>query len=94
MARLLSLIERHEQNKIVRERYISNDVLFSFPFEKYGELVQLQLTGDTLITSSQLLPPLCIADTANIELPSLYPVKETVTLTPQNIYDLQNIYRK
>lgn len=94
VSRLLNIIEKYADQKLVRERFAINDAFFSFPFEKSDELVQLQLTGDTFLTSSKPLEPVCIANTENLELPDIYPIKETVTLSPQNIYDLENVYRK
>lgn len=94
ISKLLHLIETHADGNIVKERHLSDDLLFSFPFEKYGELIQFQLTTDTLMTSSQPLSPVCVADTEKYDLPDIYPIKATITLNPQNIYELRTVYRK
>lgn len=94
VSKLLHLLETHADNNIVKERFLFNDLLFSFPFEKYGDLIQFQLTADTLLTASRPLSPVYVADTEEYELPDIFPVKATITLNPQNIYELRTLYRK
>lgn len=94
ISKLLHLLETHADGDIVKERFLCNDALFSFPFEKNGNLIQFELTADTLLTASRPLSPVCIADTKNYDLPDIYPIKATITLNPENIYDLRTLYRK
>lgn len=87
-------MEMHSKDDIVKSRHILNNLEFSFPFEKAGDLIQLQLRGDTLLTSSSPLSPINPNVNVNIDLPKLFPIKETVTLNRENIYELKDIYRK
>lgn len=93
-SKLLHLLETHAEHNIVKDRFLYDDLLFSFPFEKYGDLIQFQLTADTLLTASRPLSPVCVVDTEKYELPDIFPIKATITLNPQNIYDLRTLYRK
>lgn len=93
IARLLQLIETHGNFDVVQDRAIFNSLFFSFPFEKNGNLVQFNLTGDTLVSSSKALSPIFKKEnTTQIELPNLYPSDELLGLLQENIYEKQNIY--
>ncbi|KAJ8926022.1 hypothetical protein NQ315_009877 [Exocentrus adspersus] len=51
-ARLLQLIETTcGRNDLVSDRYLINDLLFSYPFERQSDLIQFQLSGDTVVTT-------------------------------------------
>ncbi|PSN36555.1 hypothetical protein C0J52_09120 [Blattella germanica] len=67
-----------------------------FPFEKDGDLIQLDLTVNFLLNLSKPLPSYAsveeVESTKDIPLPDLYPIKHTVTLTKENIYEIQNIF--
>lgn len=88
------MIELIGQHEIVKERSIFNDLIFSFPFEKSGNLIQFQLSGDTFVVGTKPLRPVTDIETHNHELLSILPVKETITLNLENIYELINLYRK
>jgi hypothetical protein len=68
------------------------------PLEKDGDLIQLELTVNFLLNSATPLPVYASADeiqrTQDIALPDLYPIKHTVTLERENIYQTKNIFRK
>jgi hypothetical protein len=68
------------------------------PLEKDGDLIQLELTVNFLLNSATPLPVYADADvvqrTQDIPLPDLYPIKHTVTLEKENIYETKNIFRK
>lgn len=81
-------------SKVTRQRYVLHNLQFWYPFEKAGDLIQLQLRGDTLLTTSTPLSPITNEVTDELELPNLFPIKHTVTLNTENIYKLQTIYRK
>lgn len=92
--KLLHLIETHSKHDLTKERYVLNDLFFSFPFEYFGDLIQFQLTGDAVLVAANPLKPVYADSTEQFALPDIYPIKPTVTLTPQNFYDLDSIYRK
>ncbi|XP_018563370.1 39S ribosomal protein L37, mitochondrial [Anoplophora glabripennis] len=93
MSRLLQLIESTcGRDDLVNERYLFNDLLFSFPFERHGDLIQFQLSGDTVITSSKPLSPITGVSTESLELPDITPVKPTITLVKDNIYKLEKSF--
>lgn len=56
--------------------------------------MQFQLSADKLLLSTKPLEVLTKESVEEIALPDLYPIKHTVTLVPENIYELRNIYRK
>ncbi|KAL3288344.1 hypothetical protein HHI36_002792 [Cryptolaemus montrouzieri] len=91
-SKLLHLLESNEKYDIVRERFVLNDLFFSYPFEKEDNLIQFQLTGDAVLVSSKPLPPVTLESTENKKLPDLHPIKYTVTLNEENIYTVENIY--
>ncbi|KAB0804351.1 hypothetical protein PPYR_01321 [Photinus pyralis] len=92
VTKLLLAIELLADQNLVKQRLAINDLPFWYPFEKAGELFQFQLTGDCLVTSSNPLPPISSETTENLELPVMDPVKYTVSLNVENIYDLKNLY--
>lgn len=91
--KLLQLIELHEDSSIVKDRSLLSDLQFSFPFEKFGNLIQFELRSDVMITSNKPLSPIATDITDDLELPNIHPIKETITLNTENIYKLQNLYR-
>ena len=74
------------------------DEIVSVPLEKEGDLIQLELTVDILLSSAKALPiyasPEVIKATWSMELPDLYPAKCTITLEKENIYELRDIFHK
>ncbi|KAF5272436.1 hypothetical protein FQA39_LY07904 [Lamprigera yunnana] len=92
ITRLLQLIESRSDPNIVKQRHIINDLQFWYPFQKDGNLIQLQLQGNALITASKPLLPITNESTANHTLPDIYPIDFTNTLKKEHIYRIQNIY--
>ncbi|KAK9877513.1 hypothetical protein WA026_018622 [Henosepilachna vigintioctopunctata] len=91
-SKLLHLLETNENYDIVKKRYILNDLLFSFPFERDGSLIQFQLTGDSVVVSDKPLNPIIEKSMSEWKVPDLHPLKCTVTLNEENIYEIENIY--
>lgn len=71
-----------------------NDLFFSLPFEYFGDLIQFQLTGDSVLVADKPLQPVYTSSTEQFTLPDIFPIKPTITLNLQHFYDLDNIYRK
>lgn len=88
------MIELIGDSEIVKQRSIFNDLVFSFPFEKSGNLIQFQLSGDTFVAGTKRLHPVTDIETHNYELLSILPIKETITLNLENIYEITDLYRK
>lgn len=86
-------MEAYSKHDIVKERYLLNDLFFSFPFEYFGSLIQFQLTGDNVLVASKPLKPVYSESTEGLPLPDIFPIKPTITLNIQNMYKLDNIYR-
>lgn len=93
-SKLLNLLETQEEYDIVKDRFILNDLYFSFPFMKEDNLIQFRMTGDTVLVSRKPLSSVTDEPTQDHELPNLHPIHYTATLKEENIYELQNIYRK
>lgn len=94
VSKLLQLIESISDQQLVQKRYLFSDLLFSYPFTRQEQSVQFQLSGDFLLTSSSPLPLITNHSTKDLDLPDIYPVEPTVSLNKDNIYKLENIYRK
>ncbi|CAH0550591.1 unnamed protein product [Brassicogethes aeneus] len=92
VSKLIQLIENNSDESIVNDRYLFNDLFFSFPFEKNGNLIQFQLKGDSLLTSKKPLNAVSKNSLDGIDLPDIAPLKETITLNEENVYKLQDIY--
>lgn len=92
--KLLQLIELSSGLEIAKQRSLLSDLHFSFPFEKLGNLIQFELKSDVLISSTNPLSPITSVETENIELPNIHPIKETITLNLENIYEIRNLYRE
>ncbi|XP_023013475.2 mitochondrial ribosomal protein L37 [Leptinotarsa decemlineata] len=91
-SKLLNLIESTSGHQLTKERYLFEDLFFSFPFERNGMLLQFQLSGDFVLTSSKPLSPISEESTENLELPDIYPVDPMITLNNENIYETRSIY--
>lgn len=92
VAKLLQLIESLSGPQLTKQRFVLNDLQFAFPFEKSGDLIQFLIKGDTLITSDKPLQPITQDAGQDVQLPNLYPIKDTVTLNMENIYEMKNVY--
>ncbi|KAF5308151.1 hypothetical protein FQR65_LT06331 [Abscondita terminalis] len=92
ISKLIQAIESCDYQNIAKQRHLIHDLHFWYPFEKDGDLIQLQLRGDSLLTSSKPLSPIIHEPTLNFELPNIEPIKLTNTLNKENIYNLQNVY--
>ncbi|XP_060528750.1 large ribosomal subunit protein mL37 [Cylas formicarius] len=92
ITKLLSLIEKTSSQDLVKNKYVSDDLYFSFPFERFGENIQFQLLGDIVLTSSEPLSVVSSDSTSEFELPDLAPIKPTISLTPENIYVMKDVY--
>lgn len=79
-------------------RAVVQDETVFVPFEKDGDLIQLELTVNFMLNSAAPLPLYADADevqgTQDIPLPDLYPIKHTITLEKENIYQIRNVFRK
>ncbi|XP_030759393.1 39S ribosomal protein L37, mitochondrial [Sitophilus oryzae] len=91
-SKLLSVIESSSDLELVKQRYLTNNVNFSYSFEKNGDLVQFQLTGDFVLLSKTPLNPVTTQSTKEFDLPDLYPIKPTITLNEENIYVVEDTY--
>ncbi|XP_021942029.1 39S ribosomal protein L37, mitochondrial isoform X2 [Zootermopsis nevadensis] len=77
-------------------RAVVQDETVFVPFEKDGDLIQLELTVNFMLNSAAPLPLYADADevqgTQDIPLPDLYPIKHTITLEKENIYQIRNVF--
>lgn len=82
----------------VSSRALVQDETVFVPLEKDGDLIQFELTVNFLLNSGIPLPIYANAEeverTKVIPLPDLYPIKHTVTLERENIYQTKNNFRK
>ncbi|XP_044263303.1 39S ribosomal protein L37, mitochondrial [Tribolium madens] len=92
LSNLLQLIENTSDLDLVKNRFIIDDTHFSYNFEKYGKLIQFELKGDTLLTSTSPLTAITDQPTKELELPDIFPIEPTITLNEENIYTVRGIY--
>lgn len=80
----------------VSKRNMLKNAYFSLPFEKDGDLIQFELNVENFIVTDEPLKPIHndVTQTEQLELHNMFPIKPTITLTQENIYDLKNKYRK
>lgn len=97
-SKLLQLCEfacESSADAVSRRALVQDETVF-VPLEKDGDLIQLELTVNFLLNSATPLPIYANADevqgTQDIPLPDLYPIKHTVTLERENIYQTKNIF--
>ncbi|XP_072376589.1 large ribosomal subunit protein mL37 [Diabrotica undecimpunctata] len=90
--RLMKLLESINDRQLVKQRYIFEDLLFSFPFQRNENLIQLELSGDFVLTSEKPLSPITNSATEHLKLPNINPVDPLITLNKENIYKIRDIY--
>lgn len=87
----------NDSNAVSSRALVQDETVF-VPLEKDGDLIQLELTADFLLNSATPLQAYADADevqkTRDIPLPDLYPIKHTITLEKENIYQLKHVFRK
>lgn len=94
LTNLLQLVENISDLDLVKNRFIIDDAHFCYNFEKHDSLIQFELKGDTLLTSAKPLSPVTDQTTSDLDLPDIFPIKPTITLNEENIYEIRGIYRK
>lgn len=91
----LNLIDLIEQYWHVKDRFHILNTDFSLPFNAFNKYIQFELSAELSVTSAKPLPALSSPDvTKDLDLPNLYPVNCTVSITPYNFYTVRNLYRK
>ncbi|XP_053658205.1 39S ribosomal protein L37, mitochondrial [Anopheles marshallii] len=94
LSKLVTHCERFAGRSVNANRKVVFNARFLVPVVKENERVLLNATAESMIISHEPLKPL---DTAvyrpmDLELPNLFPLKETVSIPVQNIYDWRNDY--
>ncbi|KAL1512698.1 hypothetical protein ABEB36_002246 [Hypothenemus hampei] len=92
ITKLLNIIETSTNLTLVRERYLAENLYFSLPFERNGDLIQFQLLGDLVLLSEKPLSPITHEKTNEYELPNIFPIQPTITLNQTQNYDLETLY--
>lgn len=96
LAKLVDECEKLAGRSVTSTRQIVNDVLFSVPLERAGDLIRFDVHAETLIASKRALP----ADSSSAAhqqvatLPNLFPLRHTISMAQQNIYKLTDHYRE
>ncbi|GLV39876.1 mitochondrial ribosomal protein L37 [Carabus blaptoides fortunei] len=91
-SKLLQLCENSSDKSLAKDRTVFNNAKFFVPLKKSEDLLQLELSADKLLMSSKPLEILTTHSTDNIDLPNLFPIKHTITLVPEHIYETNNVY--
>lgn len=95
LAKLVHHCENLSGQTINSGRRIVNNAFFSVPFQKDGDLIQMEVHADTFITSKKSLQSFEFEGSVeDQEIPNIFPIKATITLPTRNIYENKDIYRK
>ncbi|XP_012251357.2 39S ribosomal protein L37, mitochondrial [Athalia rosae] len=90
---LFQLCESLSGPQVAFERNLIHNGIVKVPIEKDGNLLQFTLRADLLLASTSPLKAIGSKEDGNhINLPDLYPIDSTITLKPENVYKLQNLY--
>lgn len=94
VSKLILECERLAGKSVASNRKVVNDALFVVPIEKDGDLLQIEIHADTFLTSKK--PIAAVNTTPNTEnvLPDIFPMKYTISMPQENIYQLRNIFRE
>uniref|UniRef100_U5EPB1 Large ribosomal subunit protein mL37 n=1 Tax=Corethrella appendiculata TaxID=1370023 RepID=U5EPB1_9DIPT len=92
ISRLINHCERLVSRSILNERKIIQNAFFVLPLVKDENLIQLELHADTFMTSSRPLKPVTEDRMKDSLLPNIFPLKDTITIPMQNIYEIRDIY--
>lgn len=92
--KLLQYCEKLSDTSITSQRKILNNAWFVVPFESNGNLIQFQKTAESFVVSRQPVKAIDQISNAETELPDIYPLSGHISIDKENIYQLQNIYRK
>ncbi|KAK7605452.1 hypothetical protein V9T40_007310 [Parthenolecanium corni] len=91
--RLIHLCELIAGLDVSQNRYKFEDAYFSLPLLRDEDVIQSQIRADLLILSKDSLKSLENPEqTLNTELPDISPMKYTISLPEENLYELENIF--
>lgn len=70
--------------------------MFVVPIKKDGDVLQMEITVDAFVTSKKPIAAVAANRTEFLEsqLPDLFPMKYTVAMPQENIYQLRDSYRE
>lgn len=81
--------------EVSKNRYKFEDAYFSVPLLREEDTIQLQIRADLLLLANKPLKAICSPElTKETTLPNIEPLKYTISLTEENLYKLENIFRK
>lgn len=86
--------EKLAGKSIVSNRKVVRDVLFVVPIEKDGDVLQMEITADTFLTSKKPITAIATTEMIENQLPDMFPLKYTISMPQENIYQLRDIYRE
>uniref|UniRef100_A0A182JCR3 Large ribosomal subunit protein mL37 n=1 Tax=Anopheles atroparvus TaxID=41427 RepID=A0A182JCR3_ANOAO len=94
LSKLVTHCERFAGPSVNANRKVVYNAQFLAPLVKDSERILVNVKADSMIISNA---PIKSLDTSvyrpmDQELPTLFPVKETVSIPQQNIYDWKNVY--
>lgn len=92
---MLQLIEKSCDTETSLSKFVVNDVKIQATLEKEGELLQFQEISNILVTSNKPLQHDVPTENVSFtKIPDLYPVKHTITLSPEHFYKTDSNYRE
>jgi large subunit ribosomal protein L37 len=90
--KLLTHCERLAGHAVTVSRKVMSDAFFVVNVEKEGDLVQFEVTADTMIAAKA--PISTTSKLGDVELPTLFPIKHTISIPAENIYRQRQVFRK
>ncbi|CAH0400498.1 unnamed protein product [Chilo suppressalis] len=90
--RLLQLIEKSSDTEVTQTKYVLNNVKSQATFDKDDELFQFHEVSNILVTSNRPVKHDTEKNIPFVEIPNLYPIKHTVTLSQEHFYNESSKY--
>ncbi|XP_026470829.1 39S ribosomal protein L37, mitochondrial-like [Ctenocephalides felis] len=91
-SKLLRICEM--SSNIFSERNVLKNAYFSLCLEKDSDLIQFEINAENFVITDKPLKPVVndVAKTEAIELYNMFPIKSTITMPQENIYELNDVY--
>lgn len=97
IAKMLLECEKLAGLQVSSDRNIYNNRRFVVPFEKENNLYQFDIHADTFVSSKYAVTANNLDEglsPVSLELPDIYPMTCNVSITKENIYNIEKMYRK
>lgn len=92
--RLINHCERFFGHTESKKKRVINDVKFMVPIVKNRDDIQFSLKAETFITSKKPIEPFSISGNANITVPDISPLSQSISIPFEENVERKCFYRK